>query len=378
MFQLHNLFKFLSYILFMIKRICFFSNGFAFNRLTRMRFYEKIFPKDTEIFLFTTNKYESKEEARKKWDLQRTKIFVDNYHAFKTNFNLRNFCRKNKIQRLVNLGAPGAGIPFMIATFLSNRDYLMGYYGKIVKYKRVQSFIQKIQKFALLPQYWLVGRFAKKLVFTDKRSFIRAPLFFLKNKNKIHYAEAPVNTDLFKPKNKISARKKLKLPLKKNIIIRVGRMNHAKCGDTITELVKANPEIYFILIGKWLEEEVPKLKTNNFIYFERKENKELVDYYNAADLAFGLHRAGMGYGIVAEESLACGIPTILPERLNIPQTPAIIKSSDSIQELTKKINSFLSLPQKEKQNLSNKARDFAQKYLSDDVWKKRFIDFHLA
>lgn len=362
----------------MIKRICFFTLGFAENRLIRMKYYESIFPKNIKMFLFTTNKYTSIAESKSKWKLKRTKIFIDDYSILKTPFNLRKFCIKNKIERLVNLGVPGAGLVFIIANILSKRDYLMGYYGEVVKHKKNLKISKKIFKFFLLFQYWFVGKFAKKLVFTDKKSFNQAPLFFLSSKKKMHYAEAPVNTNLFVAKNKISMRKKLNLPLNKKIVLRVGRANYVKAGDIFTKLVEKNPEILFILIGDWFENEIPKPKTKNYIHLDKMPSEKLVDYYNSADISLALHRAGAGMGIVAEEALSCGIPIILPNRVTTPNSPAIFKTSLSIDEINKKMNNFLSLSIKEKQKISELARNYALKYLSDDVWKNKFIDFHLS
>lgn len=361
----------------MIKKICFFSVGFAFNRLVRMRYYEKIFPKDTEIFLYTTNKYQSKEECKKQWDLKRAKVFVEDYNSMNTPFKLRKFCNHHKIDRLVNLGHPGAGIPFLIASLFSNRDYLMGFYGQVAAYKREKKYSKKIRKFFVLIVYWFVAQFAKKLVFTDKESLSKAPRFFLISKKKMYYAEAPVNTDLFLPKNRISARKKLKLPLDKNIILRVGRANYIKCGDIFKSLVEKNPGIFFILIGEWFENEVPKINKKNFLHINKMSSKELVDYYNSADLALSMHRAGTGMGIVAEEALSCGIPIILPNKVTTPDSKSIIRSSTKLEEINDKMNKFLLLPKKEKQEISKEARNYAQKYYSDDVWKKEFVKFHL-
>jgi len=149
----------------MIKRICFFSVGFAFNRLIRLKYYEKIFPQDVEIFLFTTNKYE-KNKAKSyqdKWELKRTKIHVEDYHPIKTAFGLRKFCKEKKINRLVNLGAPGAGIPFIIASLFKKTDFLIGYYGEIFKHRTAKSRILVIPRFFLGFQYIFVARFAKKI-----------------------------------------------------------------------------------------------------------------------------------------------------------------------------------------------------------------------
>lgn len=363
----------------MIKRICFFTVGYAHNRLVRLRYYEKIFPKNVKIYLYTTDKYESKKEGLKNWnDLKRTKIEIAKYHSIKSAFNLRKFCQKNKIERLVNLGAPGAGIPFIIATLLTKRDYLMGYYGEVVKHKRAKNLPNAIKKFFLLFQYLFVGRFAKKLTFTDITSYKKAPIFFMSSKERINYSHAPVDTHLFVQSSKEIARKKLKLSANKKIILRVGRINYGKCGDLLLKLAEGNPNMYFILIGEWFENEVGNKNLPNVNHIVKKSSKELVDYYNASDLVFCLHRHGDGIGITAEEALACGIPVILPNTLTMKDSPAILKTSFSVEEINKKIRKFFSQPKKEREQLSKEARRYAEKYCSDNVWKNEYTKFHLT
>ena len=78
----------------MIKKIAFFSTGFAFNRQVRMKFYEKIFPKDIDIYLFTTDKYLGKEieNYQFKGDLKKTKRITIPYGNLKTATSLRKKC----------------------------------------------------------------------------------------------------------------------------------------------------------------------------------------------------------------------------------------------------------------------------------------------
>ncbi len=363
----------------MIKRICFFSGGFAFNRLVRMRYYEKIFPKDVEIFLFTTDKYETTKAKsfQDNWELERTKIHIDKYHPIKTPLALRKFCRKNKIERLVNLGAPGAGVLFIVATLFRKTDYLIGYYGEIVKHRKAKGIYQKIRKFFLLFQYILVARFAEKLAFTEHESYKIAPILFFSNKRKNFYLHASVDTKLFSKKNKLEARKKLNLPANKRIILRVGRINYLKCGDILIKLAENNPEIYFVMIGEWYEEQVTKTEASNVLHIKSKSNKELAEYYNAADLAFCLHRLGNSMGIVAEEALASGTPVLLPPISTKEETPAIIKIPNSVESVEQALKSFFSLSEKEREVISKKAREYAEKYCSDEVWRERYIEFHL-
>jgi len=341
-----------------------------------MRFYEKIFPKNVEMFLFTTSKYDVK--TREQWDLKRTKVKIVRYHPVKTMFDLRKFCREKKIERLVNLGAPGAGIPFIIATLFQKTDYLAGYYGTVFKYRVTKTFFQSVKKFLLLPQYLVVSHFAEKLTFTDIESYNKANVLFLIPQNRINYSHAPVDTKLFIPKKSSAARKKLNLPQNKEIVLRVGRINYGKCGDILVNLIEKNPDKFFVLIGEWLEEEIPRRKSNNLLHIDKKSSKELVDYYNASDLCFCLHRHGNGIGITAEESLACGVPVILPDTLTMQDSPAIIKTPISSEQVDKRLKEFFSLPKKERKKITKEAREYAEKYCSDDIWKKEYIKFHLT
>ena len=83
-----------------MRKICFFSRGFAFNRLVRMKFYEKILPKDVEIYLSTLQE----KDKINKWNLKRTKIIFQEKNKLRLIINLRRFCKQNEITKLVNLG----------------------------------------------------------------------------------------------------------------------------------------------------------------------------------------------------------------------------------------------------------------------------------
>ena len=113
------------------KKICFFSAGFAFNRLNRMRFYEKALPKDTEIYLFTTDRWhdKGKDAYQFEWSgLKRTKFFVAKYN-WTLPLTLRKFCRENNIDRLINIGNRGSVILFLFATLLNKTKYIFNMMG---------------------------------------------------------------------------------------------------------------------------------------------------------------------------------------------------------------------------------------------------------
>ena len=362
----------------MIKRICFFTTGFAFNRLVRMKYYEKIFPPDTEIFLFTTNKHESFEESKKKWDLKRTKVFVDNYSPIKTPFNLRNFCRKNKIQRLTNLGEGKEIFFILISHFLKKSDFVINFTGEeLTKFKFQPTLQRKILSFFQNYFYIFVSFFSTKISFVGAESYRKSKILFFNQKKKITFSHPAINLNLFKPKNKVESRKKLNLPLNKKIILRVGRLNQAKGGKSFIDIVNLNKDKLFLQIGQWNEKEIPKKNLSNLIHLKTKNQNQLVDYYNASNLTFSFHLAGDQIGIFAEESLACGIPTLQSLFLKIWDSPSILKSEISSNKINKVLNKFFSLSEKQKRDLSKNARDYAKKNFSYESWEKSYLIFYL-
>src|SRR3989344_9544822 len=112
-------------------KICFFSVGFAFNRLVRLRYYEKIFPKSVEMFLITTDKYENTKEQnyQGQWKLKRTKVIVMKYHPLKLLFEVRDFCRKNNINIVTNMGHPFGMIPLIFGSIGARRKKILYFFG---------------------------------------------------------------------------------------------------------------------------------------------------------------------------------------------------------------------------------------------------------
>ncbi len=365
----------------MIKKICFFSAGFAFNRANRMRSYEKIFPKNTKIFLFTTNKGGFGEKGlKKKWNLKKTKIHVENYNLFSLPFKLRKFCDKNKIQRIANLGSVKAGIFILISSLLKNTGYVLNFNGEsLIKYKlEKKNIYKKIKGFFELPLFFIFSKFAKKVTFVGNVSYKKSPIFLLKSPRKITFSHPPINTDIFYPKNKKLCRKKLGFKQNKKIILYVGRINWGKASSEILkQVILENKNIHFILIGKWIESEISKFEAKNMTHIEEVLPRNLVNYYCASDLVYFLHKCGDQMGFVGEEALACGVPVIEPDSLKIWSSSAILKAKISVRDVNNKIKKFFSLSKKRKRKLSMEARRYAQNKFSIKTWKKDYINFYL-
>jgi glycosyltransferase involved in cell wall biosynthesis len=365
----------------MKKRICFFTVGFAFNRLIRMKYYEKIFPKDVEIFLFTTDKYKGKEKENYQfpWDLKRTKIHRENYSLFKLPFKLRKFCNDNKIDRLFNIGYFTGGICLLYATLFSKRDFIVNRFAKLgYKINSMKDFFIIFFRFLV---FSLLLYPSKRIIFVDsahKRFYRKLAEALFISENKIKYLPAPVNTELFKPESQAEARKKLNLPKEAKIVLFVGRTSHEKGAHILKKIISKNPDITFIVVGNITDQDYHKLNKENFIHEQKKSSEELVDYYNAADLFYNLQWTdSSGIGITTEESLASGTPALSCFKEGIIKNLALFLVPVNFKKANQKIKEFFKMSIEEREKLSIEARKYAEKYYSEKANREKYLDYYL-
>lgn len=357
-----------------MSKIVFFSKSFAFNRLVRLRYYEKIFPKETDIFLITTDS----NKDQNNWKLGKTKVITLKYSPLRNLIEIRNFCKAHKIDILSNIGHPFGAIPLIFSTIFTKKKNLLYFLGDSISYPETDLFTKSgVKAFFSLAPYFILTKLSDKIAFVGKNSYERAPTFFMSPRRKFHYLHAPVNTDLFKPIEKKEARRKLKIPQDKKIVLYVGRVTKRKGGEYLREIILSHPEIEFWIIGKWYGSEISKFKIDNLKFIEKVPNEDLPTYYSAADITFAYHRQGCQMGIVGEESLACGTPIIHTKRTAFKDDLSLIKVSDSTKEMSEKISEFFNKSSLERKNISKFARDYAIQNCSDTFWKERYLNFYL-
>lgn len=116
-----------------------------------------------------------------------------------------------------------------------------------------------------------------------------------------------VNTDLYKPmKNKKALRQKYNLPQDKRIGIWIGTRHPMKGVSKMMEYASNNPEIEWIMVWKWKEEELKMKGVHNFVKIPQKQVAELL---NAAD--FFLSTSQLRPYYMAEwEAMATNIPFV--------------------------------------------------------------------
>lgn len=197
-----------------------------------------------------------------------------------------------------------------------------------------------------------------------------------------------INHELFKPIEKIQAKKTIGANPKHKLILFVGRIKPLKGLDVLLYalkiLIHKNPDLKFCLwiVGgkKGVESERLKkirklLQISTFVKFVgEKRQEELPFYYNAAEMVI-MPSQYESFGIAALEAMACGIPVIATDVTGV---------SDLFNEKQASLITSASNPILLAEKISNLLSDEAQrKKLSEEVlskvknlsWKKAAAKF---
>jgi glycosyltransferase involved in cell wall biosynthesis len=112
--------------------------------------------------------------------------------------------------------------------------------------------------------------------------------------------------------DKAKAREEKKISNKFTVLF-VGRLTKKKGVALLLNIARKLNHIQFVFIGVGPLESmlITASKDNNNIKFlGKKKNKELVDYYNTADIFCIPSLYEEGYGRVVVEAVACGVPVV--------------------------------------------------------------------
>ena len=165
-----------------------------------------------------------------------------------------------------------------------------------------------------------------------------------------------VDTEIFKPHEKISARKELGLPLDKKIIA-FGIKGWENSNKIIDEY-KNNNSLFFVAIGH------SNIKTDNKNYQSTPYTQDKVllsRYFSAADIFF-YPTPGDSFGLISTEAMSCGTPVVtydvdaLPETVIHKETGYIAKYKD-IKDLKAGVDYILNLSKDDYALMSSKARE---------------------
>jgi glycosyltransferase involved in cell wall biosynthesis len=134
-----------------------------------------------------------------------------------------------------------------------------------------------------------------------------------------------VDHELFKPRDKLEARRKLGLPLDRPIILNVGseepRKNIPILLKSFKKLLNDVPNALLVRVGErtaHMEKLIRNLDLSNRVLYRRASLDEVALYYNAADLlCFTSYYEGFGNPPL--EAMASGLPVIAGNRTSIPE-----------------------------------------------------------
>ena len=360
----------------MIQKICVFTSGFSSNKKAMLDYFEKSFPEKTDVYLFTPKNYKNL------YNFKKIKIVNTSCSKFNPFLELRRFCKKNNIQRLVNLGLlPYEAFVMAYASLLTKTDLLCFSLGNPIDFIKGNSIKSGIKRTVEEIISYFFSIFPKKIILISENQEKRIKKYLFFARNKIFYLYPTIPTNLFKPKNKKLSRKKLGLPFKDKIIIFVGRIGYHKGSDILMHVIRKNPDKKFILIGQIIDPDFEKsirgYNISNLRWIESKTHEELVDYYNASDLCLFPTRIE-GTPLVPREAMSCGIPAIVSE---ISGTESIKNAAIRIPLNTNKMNqaiiNFFNLTEEEKNELSKKSRDFIVEKFDDEKWKEKYREIIL-
>lgn len=351
----------------MIKKICFFNSFFTTHGQDRAAYAEKFLPKNIELFLLTLS-------GQNKYNLRRTEIIEIKGNKLALIFGLRKFCKREGINLLINLGNPQEAFALFLASLFSKTEYIINIVSDIWNRPRVQEKIKdKIFLYAQNLFFPLIFLFSKKTVFCSKDIERKTKKYLAFLKKKIISTPLITSEKLFSPKNQKKLRKKLKIPLQKKIILFIGRIDYLKGSDILFSLIKKNPDKLFILVGRILDEKFINEKLTNVILVPFLDHKNLVNYYNCADL-FILPSRVEGYGLVPREAMLCRTPALVSDIPSLRLIPGAIKAKLNEEDFQKKIDKFFSLSKKEREEVGRKSRKLIIKECSYDVLAKRHKD----
>jgi D-inositol-3-phosphate glycosyltransferase len=165
-----------------------------------------------------------------------------------------------------------------------------------------------------------ITRYCHRIIASTEREKNALRRYYDVSPEKVSVIPCGVNLDLFRPEDKLAARKKLGLGDGK-IILCVGRVERLKGIDKIIQalpyLDDTKPKLLIVGEDGNRPGEIDKLKdlaselavSDRITFTGLVDYEKLADYYNAADVCV-FPSYYESFGLVPLESLACGTPVI--------------------------------------------------------------------
>jgi len=207
-------------------------------------------------------------------------------------------------------------------------------------------------------------------------------------KEKLEIVYPGVDIHLFRPLEKITAKKHLGIPENKKVLLFVGRIEPIKGIETLLYAMRIlfakykRTDIQLYILGKTspyqneLQTLCSKLELTPYVQFiPQKSSQELMYYYNASEI-FIQPSLYERFGMAALEAMACGIPVITTDATGIADIlkkyPDLVTSTNNPLLLAEKIEYLLSHETVHKefsQRMRKEAKNFNWESIAEKIVK---------
>ena len=230
----------------------------------------------------------------------------------------------------------------------------------------------------------------KKIIYDNSDFNIIVPSNWLKEKveksilknHKVELIYNGINTNTFKPLNKIEIRKKYNIPEGMKIIgnLAVGGLSNSwKGGNFILEIMKdilrQRNDIIFLNVGETKDFDFPNVINIPFL----KEENEIVEAFALMDI-FLFTSIAENCPLVVIEAISCGVPVVsfnvggVPEIVRDGKEGVIVNQGDTESALRQIFYLFNNL--EKLVELSNNGRKRAQSVFDHDIVTRKYEHFY--
>jgi glycosyltransferase involved in cell wall biosynthesis len=189
----------------------------------------------------------------------------------------------------------------------------------------------------------------------------------------------PMDTDHFRPLDKMQCRREFSLPPDRKIGMFAGSIQPSKGFPIVHSLIKSMPEVHWILA---LRGEIPNdLNGQDRISLFRDASAQILpSLYSAADFSVAPSEYEP-FGYVVAEALSCGTPVIASpggaSRRFLNQAPFLsflIEPPNTIEKFTAEAERIMHDPEYYRSSVIRQIRPEIETVMSRDTWLKNFCE----
>ena len=237
----------------------------------------------------------------------------------------------------------------LLATIVKRKPVVITFHGSdVLKEPSRNKIYRKLQEFVVSRSDYIIA------VSDEVRNVLVSSLGA--DPSKISVISCGVDTLIFAPQPKMDIRSQLEIGRDQKVVLFIGRLDHNKGIDIISECARRMPNVSFVLVG------VGPLRADaeNCRCVGACPNSEIPVWTNAADVLL-LPSRSEGSPVVLKEALSCGVPVVaskiggIPELVKDGETGYLVEAED-VDMFEERLRKLLDNPQKRRQ-MGQKGRE---------------------